>query len=144
MRGGNLYTLWSEGTVLKLGISANNGENWREEIISEGGQMAYFPYLEPMGNSLLCTWVSGFEEDIRHHAAALSITDNEVFVHELQPQKLDIWSRFVAEEYQRTNGGEYFPIIPLSNGNIGMATPVQNKNGNRLGFTWWELELNEF
>ncbi len=141
---GNLYTLWSEGTVLKLGISADHGENWREEIIYKGGHMAYFPYLEPMGNTLLCTWVSGFEEDLRHHAAALSLSETEVFAHELQPQQLDIWSRFVTEDYQRTNGGEYFPIIPLSNGNIGMATPVQNKKGKRLGFTWWELELNEF
>ncbi|MEM6319506.1 MAG: hypothetical protein AAF960_17675 [Bacteroidota bacterium] len=71
--------------------------------------------------------------------------DNETVITRLiDPQKLDIWSRFATGDYQRTTGGEYYPIIPLSNGNFGMVTTIQNSKMNRNGFTWWELVMNEY
>lgn len=78
------------------------------------------------------------------HAAILKLDNKELTVHRIEPQKLDIWSRFAVGDYQRSTGGEYFPIIQLSNGNIGMVTTIQNQRADRFGFTWWELILNEF
>ncbi|MGB3588608.1 MAG: hypothetical protein WBA23_18820 [Tunicatimonas sp.] len=37
--------------------------------------------------------------------------------------------------------GNCFPIIPLSDGDFGMATPIQNKRDNQFGFTWWRLAV---
>jgi len=137
-----LYTLWSEGKVLKLGVSANNGENWQEFIVEENLDTLYFPYMTTHKDKILCTWVSGFEENTRHNAAVIQLDGDNLEVMKLSPQKLDIWTRFDIGENELSTGGEYFPIIPLSNGNFGMATTIQNRKDERFGFTWWELSPN--
>ena len=139
-----LYLLWSEGETLKLGISKDYGTSWKEHNIAQSGDTLYFPYMEMSEQGILCTWVSGFNENIRHHAAILNIEEGNIQINALEPQKLDIWSRFQIGEYQRSTGGEYFPIIPLKNGNFGMVTTIQNSKADREGFTWWELLLNKF
>ena len=77
-------------------------------------------------------------------AAVLKLAQDEVEVYALESQRLDIWTPFSANGYQRATAGEYFPIIPLANGNIGMVTTIQNSKAGREGFTWWELVLNKF
>ncbi|MEM8901750.1 MAG: sialidase family protein [Bacteroidota bacterium] len=139
-----LYAMWSEGSQMKLAKSADNGDSWEEFIISQGQDTTYFPYMVASEQGLLCTWLSGFSENIRHHAAVVNIDEDVVKVHSIDPQKLDIWSRFAVGTYERYTGGEYFPIIPLSNGNIGMVTTIQNAKAERLGFSWWELKLSAF
>ena len=93
-------------------------------------------------HGLLCTWVSDFKNDIRHHAAVVKLDGEKVKPFKIEPQKLDAWSRFDIGEYTRGTGGEYFPVIPLSIGNIGMVTTIQNSRKGRYVFTWWELDLN--
>lgn len=139
-----LFMLWSEGTELKLGITSDNGNSWQEHVIAQGGDTLYFPYMSISEQGILCTWTAGFNEKIKHHAAVLTLEDNDILTHTLEPQKLDVWSRFAIGEYERSTGGEYFPIIPLANGNFGMVTTIQNAKANREGFTWWELVLNKF
>lgn len=141
---GNLYAMWSEGKEMKLAKSLDNGDNWAEFTISQGQDTTYFPYMVASEQGLLCTWLSGFSENIRHHAAVVNVEEDRIKVQSIDPQKLDIWSRFAMGEYERYTGGEYFPIIPLSNGNIGMVTTIQNSKAGRLGFSWWELELSTF
>lgn len=141
---GRLYTLWSEGQQLKMGISSDNGQNWMEQLIAESQDTIYYPYMETKGEYTLCTWVAGFNERIRHHAAVIQVEQEKLQVFQLEPQKLDIRSRFQIGDNQLSTGGEYFPIIRLSNGNFGMATTIQNKTADRLGFTWWELILNRY
>lgn len=136
-----LYALWSEGRELKLGVTADNGDSWQEHTVVQSTDTLYFPYLKMSERGILCTWVSGFGNDIRHHAAVISLKEDGTKTFQLDPQKLDIWSRFSTEQYQRSTGGEYFPIIELSNGNFGMITTIQNSKSNREGFTWWELVL---
>ncbi len=140
----NLYLLWSEGKILKLGITHDNGNSWEEHSIEQSLDTLYFPYMEMSEQGILCTWVSGFKENIRHHAAILDIEEGNIQINALEPQKLDIWSRFQTGDYQRSTGGEYFPIIPLKNGNFGMVTTIQNSKADRESFTWWELLLNKF
>ncbi len=139
-----LYTLWSEGNELKMGISGDYGENWKEYLIEHSQDTIYYPYMESSKDYILCSWVSGFNANIKHHAAVVKLENDEVKVYGLAPQKLDIRSRFGIGENQLSTGGEYFPIIPLSNGHFGMATTIQNQKSERLGFSWWELLLNEF
>jgi hypothetical protein len=98
--------------------------------------------MEVSPKGILCTWISGFNEKIRYHAAVLNIEERTIQINSLEPQKLDIW--YGKEKYTRSTAGEYFPIIPLSNGNFGMVTTIQNLKANREGFTWWELVLNKF
>jgi len=139
-----IYTLWSEGKTLKLGISPDFGKTWQEHVVINDQDTLYYPYMKIDEDNILCSWVSGFNKNIKHHAAILKLDNKELTVHRIEPQKLDIWSRFAVGDYQRSTGGEYFPIIQLSNGNIGMVTTIQNQRADRFGFTWWELILNEF
>jgi len=140
----NLYALWSEGNDLKLGATTDYGKTWQEHNIISSRDTIYFPYMEMNHDTILCTWVSGFKNDIRHNAAILTLENGKANLNPLEPKKLDIWSRFQIGAYERSTGGEYFPIIPLQNGNFGMVTPLQNSKAGREGFTWWELVLNEF
>ncbi len=139
-----MYLLWSEGETLKLGISKDYGTSWEEHNIAQSRDTLYFPYMEMSEQGILCTWVSGFNENIRHHAAILNIEEGNIQINTLEPQKLDIWSRIPIGDYQRSTGGEYFPVIPLKNGNFGMVTTIQNSKANREGFTWWELVFHKF
>ncbi|MEL7123014.1 MAG: sialidase family protein [Bacteroidota bacterium] len=139
-----LYLLSSEGKELKLSATKDNGKTWKEYIIAESMDTLYFPYMQMSEQGILCTWLSGFNENIRHHAAIVKFKEEKIQIFALEPLQLDVWSRFGGGDYERSTCGEYFPIIPLSNGNIGMVTTIQNSKANRLGFTWWELILNEF
>ncbi|MEM7297516.1 MAG: sialidase family protein [Bacteroidota bacterium] len=137
------YSLWSEGQQLKLGVSEDSGSTWQEFEVMQNVDTMYYPYLEVSDQGLLCTWMSGFTEDVKHNAAVIKVQEDGIQTYLLEPQTLDVWSRFTSEGFSRSTGGEYFPIIPLANGNFGMATTIQNSKDNRDGFTWWELELKE-
>lgn len=139
-----LYMLSSDGKQLKLSITNDNGDSWKEHIVASNADTLYYPYMEMSPQGILCTWVAGFNENVKHHAAMLIMEEDKVHTYALEPLKLDVWSRFALGGYQRSTGGEYFPIIPLSNGNFGMVTTIQHANANREGFTWWELILNKF
>lgn len=141
---GKLYALWSEGQTLKLGVTDNYGDSWQEHLIMQNVDTLYYPYMKMGKQGLLCTWLSGFKNNIKHHATVIELEKDTIQTHTLEAQKVDIWSRFETQTYERSTGGEYFPIIPLANGNIGMITTIQNSKANRKGFTWWELILNRF
>lgn len=138
---GSLYYLWSEEQELKLGISENNGQDWKTYLVTSSENRMYFPFLNIQNGKMTCTWVSGFEENLRHHAAILTLENDELIVSELEPQKIaELQSRYGLSPTLGT-GGEYFPIITLSDGDFGMITTIQNYKDNRLGFTWWRLGL---
>ena len=136
-----LWLLWSEGTELKLAVSSDQGNQWQEHLVRNHADTVYFPYMQLTGDQFLCTWVSGFGDDIQHHAAVLSLENGSLHAAFLEPRTLNIWSRFAVGERTLDTGGEYFPIIALANGNFGMVTTIQNRKDDQLGFTWWELEL---
>lgn len=137
------YSLWSEGQQLKLGVSEDNGSSWQEYEVTKNVDTMYYPYLEVGDQGLLCTWMSGFEGNVKHNAAVIKMHTDGIQTYLLEPQTLDVWSRFGTDDIELSTGGEYFPIIPLANGNFGMVTSIQNGKANRHGFTWWELELKE-
>lgn len=135
-----LYYLWSEGKQLKLGRSKDNGENWQVWEVEQSDQTVYYPYMVVLDNSIACTWISGFKQSLRHHAAIIELKKGEVKTIKSDPLELDIWS---GPGNQLSTGGEYFPLIPLSDGGFAMATAIQNSKEKRLGFTWWRLSLKK-
>ena len=141
---GNLYSLWSDGNTLKLGVSANDGEDWKIHPLLSHDDTLYFPYMEISGEHIMITWISGFGEKLRHNAGIVKMLNQEPILYSISPQKLDIRSRFAGAGNGLSTGGEYFPMIRMSNGNFGMATTIQNQVSGRLGFTWWELALSTY
>ncbi|MEM9324770.1 MAG: sialidase family protein [Bacteroidota bacterium] len=139
---GKLYYLWSEGPVLKLGVTANLGESWEEYVIDETDGLCYFPYLSVKHAQMGLTWVTEGASGIHHHAAVASLDNEHFAVTKLHPQKLvDLRERSGGPSL--STGGEYYPLIPLSDGHFGMATTIQNYPDNRLGFTWWRLGIEQ-
>lgn len=137
---GQLYYLWSEGNELKLGIAVM-GQHWQVRTVATGDTTLYYPYLRVNDDYAVCSWISGFGESLRHHAAAIELMDTNVSVFKSTPLKLNIYSRTDESDHLLETGGEYFPIIPLSDGDFGMATPIQNRKDNQFGFTWWRLAV---
>ncbi len=140
---GSLYYLWSEGKQLVLGVSNNNGKDWKTFPITSSEKLIYFPYLNVSNGEISCTWISGQGSELTHHAGVIAIQGEQVFFSELEPQTLtDIKIRRGGSE-DLGDGGEYYPIKQLSNGSYGMVTSIQNYSDNRLGFTWWKLVRTE-
>ncbi|MEO1655523.1 MAG: sialidase family protein, partial [Bacteroidota bacterium] len=138
---GHLYYLWSEGQALKLGRSQNNGQDWETYSVASSSDTIFYPYLTAKDGYLSCTWISGFDDALRHQAAVLQLNQGKLKVSRLEPQKLvEIQSRF-GESTQLWTGGEYFPMKRLANGDFGMVTTIQNYKDNRLGFSYWILRL---
>jgi len=136
-----LYHIWSEGPVLKLGVTDNFGEDWDTYSIAESEHIIYFPYLSVSGKTISCTWVSGFGDVLTHNAAVISLQDGDILISKLESQQIsDIQTRFGADQNLST-GGEYFPISMLSDGSFAMVTTIQNYFNERLGFTWWRLGI---
>ena len=141
-RDNTLYHIWSEGKILKLGITEDLGKTWTIYEIETSEDTIYYPFLSIQHDVISCSWVSGFEADLRHHAAVIHITGSEVNLSKLEPLLLDeIKGRFNSSELPAT-GGEYFPVQALPDGTFGMVTTIQDYKSDRLGFTWWRLGLS--
>lgn len=139
---GNLYHLWSEGKQLTLGVSSNDGKDWKTYPITSSEKLIYFPYLNVSNGDISCTWISGKGKELTHHAGTIIIQEEQAYLSALEPQTLtDIRLRGGGDDLG--DGGEYFPIKRLSDGGYGMVTTIQNGPDNRFGFTWWKLARTE-
>ncbi len=135
---GNLYYLWSEGKQLNLSVSYNDGKDWKTFPLTHSQKLIYYPYLNVANGEISCTWISGNGNELTHHAGIAIIQGEQAYLSELEPLTLtDIKMRRGGDDLG--DGGEYFPIMQLSNGDYGMVTTIQNYSDNRLGFTWWKL-----
>ena len=56
------------------------------------------------------------------------------------PIHFDSWMESDGE-WIRDPAGEYVPVAFLHDGDLGVATPLQDPRTDRFGFTWWRLEL---
>ena len=140
---GDLYHLWSEGQVVKLARSRDHGASWAEWVVAEEDQLAYFPYLVARGpGELAATWFSGGGDMMAVRVATFEVPDEEgseprVLLADLfQP---DCWQEREDQKI-RDPGGEYVPVAFLSDGGLAVATPIQDSQGERFGFSWWKLE----
>ena len=139
---GALYHLWSEGQDLFLGRSTDKGKTWKRWAVADDDDRVFFPYLVSNGSGeLACTWFSGRDDSLRAYAALIEIPagngDGAPYVRKSEPLQLDIWS--FGDTPTRATGGEYIPVIFLNDGSLAVVTPIQNKQEDRWGFSWWRF-----
>lgn len=147
---GNLYYLWSEGQVLKLGVSKDLGDNWNTNDIYVSSNQSFFPFIQIDEDKLVCTWLSEVtnqaEETYKlwHHVAYIQLGQDKIEPIFLEPMNLiDELNMEYQGKYYPKNGGEYFPAIPLSDGTIGCVTTLDDNKSSKQGFTWRKLEIKE-
>jgi hypothetical protein len=138
---GALYALWSEGRVLWLGRSLDDGASWRRWPVVQDSATVYFPYLLARGTGeLAATWFSGVGDSLRAHLALIEVgagSDAAPRVTRAAPFSFPAFRR--AEEdstFRRDTSGEYIPIVFLRDGRLAVVTTIQDPANDRLGFTF--------
>jgi hypothetical protein len=124
-----------------LGRSADHGETWESWSIVTGEDPLYFPYLAARGpGELAATWFSGSGETLRANVARIDRIDASPAagpsVRSAAPFQLDSWIPR-GESQVLATGGEYLPVVFLSDGDLGVAAPILNFTEERRGFSWY-------
>lgn len=105
----------------------------------------YFPYLVARGGGeLAATWFSGPIATLQAHVARLDVSlgDTPPRVIEAPPFRPDSWARghlSAAGPPPRDPGGEYLPVMFVSDGGLAVVSPIQNEAARRFGFSWWRI-----
>jgi len=140
---GDLYHLWSEGHTIHLARSEDRGATWEKWILAEERAVAYFPFLVAQGRGeLAATWFSGRGDEMAVNVALIQIprsSASELSVLRTEPFQPDTWREGKVPRV-RDSGGEYVPVVFLSDGGLGVVTTVQDSQDDRFGFTWWKVE----
>jgi hypothetical protein len=137
---GSLYHLWSEGRELLLARSRDQGGSWDTWRVGAHPELAYFPFLAARGaGELAATWFSGRGNTLRANLALIRVPGGATDALEVQRSSFqpDSW---LEQPDQRTRdvAGEYVPVAFLASGGLGVVTPIQDLEGSRFGFTWWQ------
>jgi len=143
----SLYLLWTQVGGVWLGRSQDDGATWTKWRIaaSEGDTLPYFPYLTAHGRGELAgAWHLGVGSNLRWQVCRIQI-DSGAEPHTTcsNPLELDTWTKGDPEHEiapERSTGGEYLPVLFLRNGELAVATPIQNSAAKRFGFTFWKFK----
>jgi len=137
---GALYHLWSEGSDLWLGRSRDHGNTWESWSIVTGEEPLFFPFLAARGpGELAATWFSGAGNSLRAHVALIDARGiAQPSARSADPFQVDCWMP-TGESPLRDPGGEYLPVLFLSDGALGVVAPIQNLAEERHGFTWYRV-----
>jgi hypothetical protein len=142
---GALYHLWSEGETVELARSADQGATWQTSLVADDGTVAYFPFLAARGSGeLAATWFSGSGDAMAVEVALIEVPESAELaplVRRAPSFQPDTWLE-TADEKTRDPGGEYVPVVFLSDGDLGVVTPVQDLHNDRFGFSWWRIEVS--
>jgi hypothetical protein len=109
--------------------------------VAEDEAVAYYPFLVARGmGELAATWFSGGGESMAVEVALIQVpesdeSDLQILRTDLQP---DTWLE-TEDERTRNPAGEYVPVVVLSEGGLGVVTPVQDLHNDRFGFSWWRV-----
>jgi hypothetical protein len=138
---GALYTLSSEGTVLWLGRSTDDGTSWTRWPVVEDSAMVYFPYLVARGSGeLAATWFSGSGDALRANLALIDVDDGSEgapHVTRAEPFAFPAFRPVDADSTLiRDTAGEYIPIVFLRDGRLAVVTTIQDPVNDRGGFTF--------
>ncbi len=136
---GALFSLWSEGTAVRLARSRDRGETWTTWTVFEGEEPSYFPYLVARGpGELAATWFAGSGETLGVHVGRIRVAEEgELSVDLSQRLAIDAWDERREPAPNRTPAGEYVPVVFLADGRLGVVTPIQDLAHDRWGFSWW-------
>ncbi len=137
---GALYSLWAKDQDLWLGRSADRGVTWRSWRIASSDSIPYYPYLIAGGaGRLAASWMTGQGAALHANLALIQIGADSA------PPAVVRAPAFQFESFTlpgfgaagaREPAGEYFPMVFLPDGTLGVVTPIQNTGTQRMGFTW--------
>ena len=132
---GVLYSLWSEGTTLRLGRSDDRGVSWDTHDLLQDPAMVYYPFLTagPAGR-LALSWFSGQASELRAHVGLVDTTADVLVARRTEPLEVDAWRESDGGRV-RDPAGEYFPVIFLEDGVLAAVLPVQGADRGE-GFSW--------
>ena len=141
---GRLYSLWSEGTDLWLGRSADRGVTWTTTRIVQSQVRLYFPYLIARGaGELIASWAAGEGDSLRAQIARIEIRDGHepevLMAPALAPASWEMTPK-PTDKPVRSAAGEYFATTFLRAGGVAAVTPIQDPAGGRFGFSFWRFE----
>ncbi len=147
-RNGNLWLLWTEASGVWLAGSSDQGASWKSQrlVKTSGDTLSYFPYLAAgREGQLAATWFSGAGDDLRWHVCEIRPrqTDSDLRVVLSAPLALDSWAPSELPSsvpLVRSTAGEYLPVSFLTNGDLMVASPIQDPRANRYGFTFWRFK----
>ena len=110
--------------------------------VDEG--IAFFPYLVAgAAGELAATWFSGRLGEFEAHAALLLVPsndDDDLGVLSSEHFLPDSWMEVEGTRIRDT-AGEYLPVAFLSDGDLAVATTIQNDETYRFGFSWWRIDI---
>ncbi len=136
---GTLYYLWSEGATLQLGRSRDLGGTWEQWSVVTSELPLYFPFLAASGTGqLAATWFSGTENELQAHVALIDAVGPEPSVRLGPTFLVDSWKTIDGSPVRDT-GGEYLPVLFLSDGDLGVVAPIQNTPDGHQGFHWYRI-----
>lgn len=135
--GDALFSLWSEGSTLWLGRSLDLGATWVTWQVVTDQSLVFYPNLVSDGRGqLAATWFSVSSDSLTANVGLFGdIGGSQPVLRRSTPFPVDAWRQTTAGPV-RDPGGEYFPVLFLSAGDLGVATPIQNPQAGRLGFSW--------
>jgi len=131
---GELYSLWSEGSEMRLGRSMDFGSSWNVFTVVRAEASVYFPMLTTGPDArLAASWFSGTGPTLRANIALIDAGVWPPHVLMTKPIEVDAWNETNGAR-TRDPAGEYFPVVFLHDGELTAALPVQGAEG-RNGFT---------
>lgn len=137
---GILYSLWADVKGIWLARSPDQGITWKQYKITEPDALPYFPYLAARGpGELAATWFSAAGDLLRWHICRVHLSGDHLQTAESAPLETQAWSKSEEPDHPliRSSAGEYLTVTFLRNGELAVATPIQNPSENRRGFTFW-------
>lgn len=143
---GRLYSLWTGKAGVQLARSNDRGVTWSSWSVTKPAVQSFYPYLIARGRGqLAATWFTASSpdfHDLQWHLARIDVPGGEALLRvlETKPQSMEsARPRRPGEAAFKDPGGEYLAIAALRDGSLGVATPIQNKPAQRMGFTWWRF-----
>jgi len=132
---GELYSLWSEGSVLRLGRSLDVGTTWNVVTLRNASDSLYYPMLAVGPDGVLAaSWFSGADASLRANVALVDADTWPPRVATAPPLEIDAWIESDGRR-MRDPAGEYVPMAFLQDGDLAVVLPIQDADG-RNGFTW--------
>jgi len=138
---GDLYLLWTQVTGVWLARSTDQGVSWTSwrVVEAEGDTLSYYPYLTARGAAeLAATWFSGAGKNLTWQVCKIQVGDRLQITKSKQLSS-DSWDAIPDGAPVRSTAGEYLPVMFLRDGDIAVASPIQNEEMKRFGFSFWRF-----
>lgn len=143
---GALFSLWTEGTLVRLARSTDEGRTWATREVASGREPVYFPYLIARGNGELgLTWFSGLRDSVRANVAYMHFRGGSeeapVAAPRVEAFAFPSFSRGdTTASPDRDTAGEYVASAFLRDGRLAIVTTIQEQTPDKLrgryGFTF--------